>query len=484
MKTIKYFFKYSIIALLAGVIFSSCESWLDVKPDNETAASVLFSTERGFQEALSGIYTLMTEPELYGRELTFGMAGVLAQQYDWLHELSPYYYIQRNFDFAADQTRLLSDGVWNKQFNAIANVNDLLAFIDERKNVFASDESYAIIKGEALALRAYLHFDILRLFAPHKDAPEGAKKWVPYVEEFSKNTTGSMTFDEVTGKIMADLSDAAVLLENDPIYSGRTLTDLYFKNRQYHMNYYAVKGLTARVCIYAGLKEKALECAKEVIEAQQGKGLFPFVNGEEVTNPETDRRDRTFSCEHLFTLNIRDLQSSISGYLSQAQSGMALNNRELPDNLYEGYPDYRREFFEVKKVINPWGWATEQAISTKLWQVDPTNTYKYKMPMIRISEMYYIAAECGTDATMATGYLNTVRRARNIHTDLLELAPEQLRDELLKEYRKEFVCEGQLFYYYKRIGAYDAGWGSMPFKYVLYMPDNEISFAGRPRPGE
>lgn len=482
MKIIKLYSKNIVIALMCLALVS-CESWLDVKPDNETAAVDLFSTERGFQEALTGVYTLMTEPELYGRELTFGMADALAQQYDWLHESSPYYYIQKNFDFEAEQTRLLSDKVWDKQFNTIANVNDLLAFIDSREQVFRSDESYRIIKGEALALRAFLHFDILRLFAPHNMAEEGDQKWIPYVEEFSKNTTRSMIFDEVVTKIMTDLNSAEELLESDPIYTGKKMTDLYFKNRHYHLNYYAAIALKARVYLYAGLKEEALECALKVIEAQQTKGLFPFVEDEEVTKPETDRRDRTFSTEHIFTLNVRDLKSSLTGYLSEAQEGMVLSSREELGEIYESYTaDYRRNFFELKTIIDGWGWEKELRVSTKLWQVDPSNKYKYKMPILRISEMYYIAAECESDPAKAVGYLNTIRRARNIYTDLPVMEPEVLQNEIEKEYKKEFFCEGQLFYYYKRHTAVDAGWGTMPFKYVLYMPDNEIDFAGRPRP--
>lgn len=54
-----------------------------------------------------------------------------------------------------------------KQFNVIANVNDLLAFVDVDPLVFASALDHDLIKGEALALRAFLHFDLLRLYVPY-----------------------------------------------------------------------------------------------------------------------------------------------------------------------------------------------------------------------------------------------------------------------------------------------------------------------------
>jgi hypothetical protein len=104
------------------------------------------------------------------------------------------------------------------------------------------------------------------------------------------------------------------------------------------------------------------------------------------------------------------------------------------------------------------------------------------MPVLRVSEMYYIAAEClkDIDAGQAIGYLNAVRMARGILDNLSPaLSAEQIQEEIFKEYEKEFLLEGQLFYYYKRVNA-----ASMRFSgtvagdavYVLPRPDNEIEF--------
>lgn len=56
-------------------------------------------------------------------------------------------------------------------------------------------------------------------------------------------------------------------------------------------------------------------------------------------------------------------------------------------------------------------------------------------------------AECliGEDDDKALEYLNEVRRHRGIVSDLTNTAT--LRDEVTKEYAKEFLAEGQLFYY-------------------------------------
>ena len=62
-----------------------------------------------------------------------------------------------------NQNRFAS--IWEKSYNLIANINKLLENCEKYRDVL-SDEYYQLIKGEALALRAYLHFDIFRLFGP------------------------------------------------------------------------------------------------------------------------------------------------------------------------------------------------------------------------------------------------------------------------------------------------------------------------------
>ena len=106
----------------------------------------------------------------------------------------------------------------------------------------------------------------------------------------------------------------------------------------------------------------------------------------------------------------------------------------------------------------------------------------YKMPVIRVSEMYYIASECliGVDKTRAVAYLNAVRRARNQTADVaVTTSNQELQNQIYREYRREFIAEGQLFYYYKRVNsptiAYTAVVGSNAI-YVLPLPEDELKY--------
>lgn len=75
--------KYGKIYLfiLAVVLFSSCNDWLTVTPQNKTQEDDLFKTGDGYRVALNGLYQQMSENSLYGQELTWGFMSVLSQNY-------------------------------------------------------------------------------------------------------------------------------------------------------------------------------------------------------------------------------------------------------------------------------------------------------------------------------------------------------------------------------------------------------------------
>jgi hypothetical protein len=112
--------------------------------------------------------------------------------------------------------------------------------------------------------------------------------------------------------------------------------------------------------------------------------------------------------------------------------------------------------------------------------------YNELMPVIRKSEAYYIAAEIlkNSNPTRAIELLNIVRNHRNLNLFPLpnNLTTDEIQEEIYKEYRKEFLGEGQLFHYYKRLNATKiegAAVNANDAIYVLPIPDNEIEFGGR-----
>jgi hypothetical protein len=84
-----------------------------------------------------------------------------------------------------------------------------------------------------------------------------------------------------------------------------------------------------------------------------------------------------------------------------------------------------------------------------------------------MTEMYYIAAECAAgnnDLGFATDLLDSVRVHRNLPKYTLSaLSSDSLNTEIRKEYEKEFLGEGQVFFYFKRKNL---PFASLPFTKV------------------
>lgn len=456
-----------IVFILIGNF--SCSKWLDVQPSNQTSSDKLFKTEEGFQEALSGVYTLMTSPTLYGKELTFGFSDIIAQQWELsgINQLSnPTYFGAKEYDFKSQQTYLLIENIWKHQYEAIANINNIIGYIDKKKNVFESDLSYSLIKGEALGIRAFLHFDILRLFAPNDFVLGTKTKYIPYVNELSKNMTLSMGADEIVNECIKDLNRAIKLMKNDPIVTEKQMKDTYFKNRTLHMNYYAMEALLARIYIYKGDKTNALKYAKNVINAQTAN-RFRWVNIDEATASAEDKRDLSFSSEHIFSLNINKLGDYTKTHFGTTGANAFVNRKynASTDILFQEEPnDYRaKQYINWNGVEKQFGKFKQVGMGVKL------------MPLIKISEMYYIVAECSNDINEAIGAITEILKHRGINKNI---SAASLQEEINKEYHKEFTGEGQLVYFYKRLNIKIDGVGDN-YKTILPLPKVEIDLGGR-----
>ena len=478
MKKNIYRLRVVCAVMLALFCTTSCNDWLEVKPKTEEEADKLFSTLDGFKSALAGVYIGMSQTELYGREMTFGMVGVLGQEWgsgsDLGNQYSAYSYLL-NYNYEQVVSKALIDAVWNKMYEGIANVNTLIQYSDLKREVLG--DYYGVVRGEALALRAYMHFDLLRLFAPYDFSAE-AKVAIPYVLEAKPAIAPQLTPTKFVEYALKDVEAALELLKSDPILTGEDVSGVdngYLANRNFHLNYYAVLGLKARICLYAKDVTAAYGAANEVILAQQQKGLFPWVKTADITTTEANLRDRTFSSEHLFAFNTTKLEEYIKGYFREAS--LPLMERLMPGELYEA-DDYRTALYETYS-----GFAN---VLTKFWQMDKAyvqgqgyvTSKRNRMPAIRIAEMYYIAAEALKESNIgeALEMLNTLR----VHRGLLKLEnldKDQLQEELGREYYREFIGEGQVFFYHKRMNTSIIATANAV--YVLPMPDDEIDLGQR-----
>lgn len=107
--------------ILALICLTACDRWFDVNPQTEVKQKELFSTDQGFYNALMGVYLNLSDPELYGGELQFGLVDVLAQTYSISNTTgggSAYLYAV-SYDW--NNCKTLFEPLWEKAYTQIAN---------------------------------------------------------------------------------------------------------------------------------------------------------------------------------------------------------------------------------------------------------------------------------------------------------------------------------------------------------------------------
>lgn len=432
--------KIKILAIVAVMIMlgtASCKKWVNDTPQpSQVDEAKVFATEQGFQDALYGVYLQMGAQSLYGRDLSLGVLSLTGRSYDVniAPAIGNLFYQSARYNVQDKALKDYATDVWTKMYQSIANLNNLLVNIEAKKAIFTGG-NYNKYKGEALALRAYLHFDLLRLFAVAPAAGTGAAIGIPYVKTIQSNTTATATVDEVMTQCIADLKAAEGLLDPADVTN-------------YRLNNWAVKGLLARVYMYKGDHENAQGYANAIIASNK------FVLAKNNT-------DLFFNNENLFNLYVYQSQTFHKSVLAeQVNLGLsAAGQTELYVTGNGATADWRKSFVDPLTGL---GGAT--AFMPKKFY--PLGT-KASFPMIRLTEMYYIAAECAVkkvDALTATNLLDSVRVHRNLPKYTLTTLPlDVLTDEIGKEYQKEFINEGQVFFYFKRKNT---PFSSLPFTKV------------------
>ena len=433
----------------------SCMEWLDVKPYDKISQDELTSSESGFIKHLNGIYIELNSDMLYGGALSVEMIEVMGGAYQIGTDNSVWgnYKDLSEYKYGTEYWRARMNETWNKAYALILNCNLLLESLENTDVSFTGD-NYKIIKGEALALRAMLHFDLLRLFGPvYSRNPE--QPAIPYYKKYSITPNSPLTASEVATEIRYDLLEARILLANDPVRrEGSRMdgpgenADAFLYYRSLRLNYYAVSALLARSSLYFGDKESAFRYAVEVIDAS-GEGLFPFVDKSLVTGSPDDP-DRIFSSEVIFALSHSQRNTLFKDYYDPSRIPncvFRMDNALMSNLIYGGgaltggnQDDYRYRANWVATGANRYFYKYSD-------MKDTGNIRNTMIPMLRLGEMYLIAAEsCSSDLGQGIGYVNTLRSARGV-SNLPSLTVETLQ----YEYVRELYGEGQLFYMYKRM---------------------------------
>lgn len=476
---------FNIISLMMIVIsFSSCSDWLDVNPSDEIKEEYLFQTGDGFQTALNGIYRKMASFSLYGSNMTWGVVDAWGQVYT-MKQASTSGACQAmqkiaRFNFNNSELTPTTDQMWNSAWNAIANCNELIQQTEKADTTLFYYKSYErqLILSEAIALRAYLHFDLLRMYAPAPASNPGNKTYIPYVNYYPAYVNENISVSECLNHVIADLKTAQAILyqlegkkpgnltPNTRFQEAGSGKNLFFSLRGYRLNYWAATALLARVYLYAGMKEEAYKEAKTLIDADSKNKFFQATTSS------------YYGPKNIEAGNIKMYENIIFGLYSPTELvdwDVAINHaNDGQDESSQYYLSWDSEMIEQyfgEEKNQDWRFKYQFESKYYDYYYRPLKYYKQSesssygpvnnktIPMIRMSEVYYIAAECLFDPNdpvkmnAAKSYLKWVKQGRGIKNAQMDdiTTTEQFMTTLLSEMRREFVGEGQTLFMYKRL---------------------------------
>jgi len=470
--------------LLLVVLFSfvACEGFLNVNPRSQVLGDELLDSPEGFEDALYGVYASMRSESLYGGQLTHLSLDILAQYFKspgntYIPELNSYKYTD------VDVEEIINT-VWGDMYHNIAMLNNILL------NLEKTDENaiplYKIYKGEALGLRAFLHFDLLRLFTEDiKINPQA--KGIPYSTDFSSTSPEFISSEEVYEKIITDLEAAETLLTEagKNYFPGSNAAEDYLADRNIHFNLYAVQATLARVYLTKGDMDNALKYAQKVIESNRFELLQPV-------NINKSLRGTIYPEETIFGLYDADYFEIVRDRFYQEQSFYSLDLKTGLVNEFNTNSataeDRRKSYYFG---LGPGSIGTTRFL--KLVDQFRLDDAEYQRPdelisginLIRLPEMYYIAAEAlvrKNNVSEAREYLDPVLASRGLNP-LAERTPEQFPtiEMITKERYKELIGEGQTFFNMKRlhldiVDVYGQTVSASSDIFVWPIPDDEYIF--------
>lgn len=447
-------FVFAALATLSlPSMLTSCDDFLDVRPKSETVESDLFSSAGGFEAAILGVYGTMASSALYGRDLLWGVTDVMAQDLavntQEMNALASFRYEENN-----DLRRRFAY-IWSNAYQAIGYANNILANLDRRGGGMPLRDIY---RGEMLAVRAYLHFDLLRLFCSTDTARQG----IPYPTAYEPIMNDFNTVGQTYRLILADLREAERLLREtaDIIVYPRDNSQYYAFQRyqETHANYYAVLGILAKVHWTMGNMAEAARYARMVIDS----GKFPLAEPSEVADLFAGKLSDKETLWGLYSTTYNETAQSylytyqtFHSYDPYTNTSGATTPQPYQTvysrNVEATVQDFRLQWFRqgtsyarFLKVCDyhtldggtsvPAGW------SNRLSGVN----------LLHVSELYLIAADALLDSDPAAAL--TLYNAETAARGLPPRTQDQglTHDIVFEEYHKEMFGEGQVWYNMKR----------------------------------
>jgi len=481
----------------------SCKDWLDVNSEDDIYSEELFSTVDGYYTALNGLYSKLSDQSLYGENLVWYFNEAWGKSYDLAPDKNEDLRSLVSGDFENSNLKSKTEEIWKAAYKVIAEANALIQAKEaDETTIFPYDgKAGDAVLGEAIAIRALMHFEMVKMFAPAPIVDNGGETAaIPYVTKFPSKINPLVKTNVILENVVNDLLRAKdlvmaidtcedydagyaswstryyqvrVKLYNEPGINSAS-PDEAWRYRGNKMNYYAILGTLARVYLYMGDYQNAYKYASMVTE----KAGRYFVNlsskyliGNQMEDGGVINR---LPSEMIFAVYNEDINDVVSTYFT------SMDNSNDFDLFYIKDADYI--FADAPDDVRAKVLYENRCMKFSLNGLDVASLEKTKclIPVLRIAELYLIEAESSfdTDKANAINIFNYFvdERGNSSTLSLSEsITKEEFMNAIVAEYRREFISEGINFYVHKRLNKpfnIEGGEGSTLENVVLPLPDS------------
>lgn len=410
---------------LLMTISISCDNFVDVElPNSQLTASTVYEEKATASAAMTQVYAKMRDAGLFTGYST-GTSNLLGNYTDELIVNGSTLEGPATF---YNNVVLPSNGnvksLWNSSYEQIYGANAVFEGVSNSINL--ADNNRNQLKGEALFVRALIHFYLTNLYGD-----------VPYVEttdyQFNK-TINKQTPSAIYDKCIKDLQTSVTLLPTTYLTSDRT-----------RPNKFAARALLARVYLYGRQWDEASNEASAVIN---NSVLYPFEsNLSKIFLKTSTSTIWQFSAN---TAAGNTLEAQTFTFTAGPPSMSAVSST-LINSFAAG--DQRKTLW-----INPVSNGITTWYSVSKYKNKGTGTSTEYSILLRLSEMYLIRAEARAQSGDLIGSkedLNKIRNAAGLQ-NTVAITQNEILQAILKERQLEFFAEyGHRFFDLKRFNALD-----------------------------
>jgi hypothetical protein len=429
----KKIFKISFVLAVAMTVFS-CESFLDQQPASSISDEKAISNYNSALYALNGVYDALQSYNYYGRDfLVFG--DCFTDNIIISPNNSNRFIAEGQWTITATTADL--ETFWTAAYKANMRANKILALID---NIDATDAQKASIKGQCLALRALIHFDLVRFFAQTFNGNESALG-VPYIDRvIIYEKPARETVSDVYTKIITDLTESITLLT-----TGSALV-----TPPYNVTNWSAKALLAKVYMAQLNYTSALPVLQDIIT---NSGYTPLSAANYVAAWGKDH-STTAKNEFMFSINFKPDDYAATNCLGYIYLQTGYGDLRVPSSVSNLFTstDLRKSLF-IAGTGTSVGWNFNGKYPGK-----SGTTALADSPVIRLSDVYLMYAEANAgkttpDITTAITYLDLIRKRADASAASTSstISASDLLNAIFLERRKEFLYEGQYLFDLKRL---------------------------------